>query len=258
VELVARPGQFAPGTIEVFDSVVTDGRASLNEAGATIVRATLAGPEVNGTNNSGIWAGAPGLLGLIARAGDRVPGLPADVFFGNLINASSAGINNRGHVTFLAELSGNVFENEAICATGPAGLRIVARTGQHASGTPNGVVFSSLFDPVINDGGRVIFHANLSGPNIDPGADQGVWAEGPAGLRLIAHSGGALPGVPGSTSFPAAFYGINDNGQTFIAGGGLLMNGDPFTGVWVRMFSNGCLRSHCRARPSPSRRVIIA
>src|SRR5262245_54167219 len=53
----------------------------LSETGDVAIAAFLAGPQVNSTNRTGLWAGPPGALSLIARAGSPAPGTAAGVVF---------------------------------------------------------------------------------------------------------------------------------------------------------------------------------
>jgi hypothetical protein len=66
--LLARKGSPAPGTDAVFLGF-SPFFASVSDAGVGIIQAQVTGGTVNATNDNGIWAGTPGSLSLIARAG---------------------------------------------------------------------------------------------------------------------------------------------------------------------------------------------
>ncbi len=78
-------------------------------------------------------------------------------------------------------------------------LRTVALTGQHATGTPAGTVFSTLEGQRIDESGRVAFYGMLSGPGISDANNAGVWSEGHGQLRLVAREGDQAPGLAPGT-----------------------------------------------------------
>ena len=104
---------------------------SLNNAGQIAFHADIV------SNNpteflSGIWVRSASGTRLVKRSGDASPGLPSDVNF-----ASVAGpvLNDGCEVAFWSALGGNVtagMNDQAIWLDGPAGLRLVARTGAQA------------------------------------------------------------------------------------------------------------------------------
>ena len=54
----------------------------LSDSGDVTFSATVTGPAINGTNNSGIWSGPPGQASVVAQTGDQVPGVVGEVFWG--------------------------------------------------------------------------------------------------------------------------------------------------------------------------------
>jgi hypothetical protein len=78
VEIVAREGDHAPGTGAGVNFSLIEPTAgfvappAINAAGQVAFTATLTGAGVSGTNDRGLWAGAPGNVSLIAREGEVV------------------------------------------------------------------------------------------------------------------------------------------------------------------------------------------
>ena len=70
--LVARTGVPAPGAPSATFTSFFD--TSYNDQGMVLFAATLEGPNVTNANDTGIWAGMPGALQLVAREGDPLPG----------------------------------------------------------------------------------------------------------------------------------------------------------------------------------------
>ncbi len=229
LDLVVRPGDEAPGTSSGvnFSSIRCCGVA-LNNAGHIAFRADLSGSGVDATNNRGIWSEGSGSLALVARTGDQAPGLPSGVKFGGFAQ-SFVLLNNADHTAFSASLSGNGVDstnNSGLWAGAPGSLALVARTGDHAPGTPNGVVFGSIAGVRIgfNDAGQTAFRADLTGSGVDSTNDWGLWATDRSGqLQLIARKGDELEVAPGDfrTIGDSRFYqvslgnsdGLNNLGQ---------------------------------------------
>jgi len=72
-------------------------------------------------------------------------------------------------------------------------LALVAREGNQAPGTPEGVFFRSLSTPALNNAGQTAFSGFLAGTGVDGSNDRGIWAEDLQGvLTLIARTGDLL------------------------------------------------------------------
>jgi MYXO-CTERM domain-containing protein len=143
--------------------------ASFGSAGDVALRAGLAGPAIDATNDSGIWLGeADGNVRLIAREGQPAPGVEAGVTFSGLNNSSISLVNAHGLVAFLGLLTGpgiNASNDRGIWAeTADGELKLIARQGaihQTASGAVqlNGL---SLGEGAFSDSGHIAFLANLT------------------------------------------------------------------------------------------------
>jgi hypothetical protein len=181
--LVARTNDPAPGMTDgsrfgAFNTPV------MNNAGHVAFEASAGGDS--------IWSNASGSLRLIAKQGDPAPGGGT---FGEMRYWSPV-LNNAGHVVFLAILT----QTRGIWLERDGNVELVARLGDHAPGTPEGVTFASFGHsissssmPFFNDADQIAFSAGLS----DGGG--GIWASDTSGvLQLIARSGDLLEVAPGN------------------------------------------------------------
>lgn len=221
--LVAREGNLAPGTSANFGPFSVSNRLALNSAGQSAFLATLTGPEVNPTNDTGIWSDGRGNgLELIAREGYLAPGTGAN--FDRLLADSGIALNEKGQTAFSFTLTGpgvDSTNDSGIWSEGNgSGLELVAREGNLAPGT------SAHFDrfviaglPQLNDLGRMAFLADLTGPGIDSSNNRGIWSNvGGNGLQLVVRKGHATPGAGNIVFGNVGSPRINNNGQTvFVA-----------------------------------------
>jgi hypothetical protein len=132
--------------------------------------------------------------------------------------------------------------------------QLAMRLGDHAPGTPDGVVFAGSFFPIpllFNDRRQLTFNASLSGTGVSSANDSGVWSGGgSAGLSLIAREGDPAPDagtgiVFGQLQFDSSHQTIalNNFGQTAfigqLAGAGITTANDK--AIWAQD-RNGILR----------------
>lgn len=195
--LVAREGDVAPG---LGDGVVYSQLSSplmINDAGQVAFRGVLAGPGVTAQNSSSIWSEAAGSIGepgLVARGGEDAHGTGTGVVYSYFYDPI---INDLGQVTFVGALAGT-----GVAATNDHGIwsetagvlgspQLIAREGDAAPGTEDGVVFSGGFSGYMsNNAGQVAFKAGLAGAGISDTNDSGLWATDASGLlHLIVQEG---------------------------------------------------------------------
>src|SRR5215212_8789685 len=82
VRTIALVGQPAPGVPGGSYSYIEGGTAKVNDRGQVAFTAQIAGSGITGLNNSGLWvSNSPTSQTLIARSGNRPPGLLAGVRF---------------------------------------------------------------------------------------------------------------------------------------------------------------------------------
>jgi hypothetical protein len=181
VTLLAREGSPAPGTDATFQNFNIF-QSFVNSAGAAIFTGALIGGTVNATNDDGLWAGTPGSLSLVARAGvTPIPGAPSgstcDQIISYPIDFSDFG------VVFQCNLIGpNVFpgrNSRALVAWTPTkGLFLVWRQGQDLQVSP-GVFRPQTFAAVhqmSNTDGRALGFSHTGTLVMSVGLDPGVSA----------------------------------------------------------------------------------
>lgn len=215
--LVARKGGQAPG---MPDGVVFSGslfvaftNPALNSAGRTAFAGRVAGAGVDSTNDQGIWSEASGSLALVVRSGTPAPGTPSGVNFKSFSSRlTSPVLNDAGEIAFFAALAGpgvNSTNNLGLWAGASGSLALVARMGDHAPGTEDGVVFGHFANvaghtpndvrhAILNAAGQTAFFSPLRGSGINDSNDRGIWATDRSGaLQLIAREGDLLEVAPG-------------------------------------------------------------
>jgi hypothetical protein len=196
LQLVAHSGDAAPDTSTTFRDIHSGWNTPrINDKGEVVFVSTLN----DGTR--GIWSGKPGQLKLVARTETPAPGLTGasfDFFY-------DLGLNERGDITFRADVRPTDDSRYAIYAGRPNNPQLIAASGLHAPGTEEGVEFGYLTDPVINKDGQVAFFGYLTGENSRGENDYGIFATGHDGdLRLIARFGDDFEVNPGDIRTIAA------------------------------------------------------
>jgi len=197
VRLVARRGSQAAGTPSgaTYGSFSTSSRIvgpPVNDSGKVAFFAKLDGAGVTDRNNRGIWVGDAGGVTLVARKGDRPPGMPSGVFFHNVDNPS---INNSGEVAFSSILGGpgitSSNDDDVIWVGTPGNLELLARASSPAPGTDS--TFDSLYaNPILTQSGEVMFMATLTGGGTS------FWVGKPGDLRKVVAQGDPRPDGAGT------------------------------------------------------------
>jgi hypothetical protein len=189
LRLVAREGAHAPGTDQSFAVL---GLPAFNVRGRTAFAARLLG------GGNGIWKEEIGGLQLVARNGDSVGNNSNGLVFAGFDQPL---LTNLNRVAFAATLAGpdvtTGLNDRGIFIERRAGLAMVARTGDEAPGTSEGVVFANCdqtrgnhFSPVVNERGQVAFLSCLAGPGINDTNDLGLFAVTPErDLVKVAQTG---------------------------------------------------------------------
>jgi hypothetical protein len=255
LELVARSGEHAPGTpignnfSGFLGGSVFNPLPLANAAGQTAIRATA--------GDYGIWSGEAGDLQLVAGAGSQAPDAPSGV------NFSYFGVpvfNSAGHTAFQAYLTGSgVIGNTndyGIWSEGSGNLALVARTGDHAPGTPTGVNYSYVDAPRLNGAGQTSFWGVLRGSGVDQTNDQGVWVERSGAVQLVARRGDHAPGTPiGANYNSISVPTLNTAGKTvFVANlKGGVVDATNDSGIWADTagVANLIVREGSRAPGTP-------
>jgi hypothetical protein len=190
-----------------------------NSAGQIAFASVISGTGVtSGSNDIGLWAGAPNSLSLVVRRGDQVAGMAAGVVFDQFNHPE---INAHGLIAFRATMRGpgiTSSNDEAVWIEMQDGsLRMVAREGQQPPGAPAGVTFGDFGfgvfnDILMNERGQLAFTGQVKGqPNPGNQNENGIWATDLNGnLQLIV-----LSGQP----FQTTSAGTRSHGVVELAGG---------------------------------------
>jgi hypothetical protein len=155
------PGTEAGTTFYSFDD------ASADASGRVAVEGRVQGPAVHTANEQGIWTFGPTApLTLLIRSLDPAPGLPEGV----LVASPSRPRAARGRVLFRSSLAiGGVASDDALWLASGNGAPplVLARSGVGLPGLPADVFLEGiLWDHSVNEAGRILFGAELTGPGV--------------------------------------------------------------------------------------------
>jgi hypothetical protein len=168
----------------------------INNAGEVMFHGALTGPGITSANDQALWLHNGGEFQFIAREGSPAAGIAAGANHGS---NHYAYLNGAGEATFVGTLTGsavNLQNDSALWSQRGDTLRLIAREGDHAPGTPAGVMFGdfsrlgadSAFS--VNNMSQVAFHVKLTGPGVTAVNDTGIWVTDLSGaLRLVAREG---------------------------------------------------------------------
>lgn len=220
LRLVAREGDHAFGFDETTRYLRLDYRPVSNDAGGTVFRADVRGPETY----SVIYAHSGGSLRIVARSGQVAPGIGAglDVQLGIVEDPV---INGSGHAAFHAVLVGedaDFLSNSGVFAETHHGLRLVSREGDAAPDAGSGTVFREYNNLIFNDAGQATFVATLDGASVNSTNDQALYTERNGALALIALGGEHAPGTEPGVEYRDFFYGASANAAGQVAFVGFL------------------------------------
>ena len=193
-------------------------------------------------NDLGIFkADKAGNITSVVSPGDPMPGGTTFISGGN----SGPWINNRGDVAFTATVSGDPTGRSSIYVKEASTGQIIsiAHGGDPA---PRGGTFRSVFSPVLNDSGDLVFQGDLSpGPPSATFTELGVYFRSKGTTIAIARPGDPMPGGGHfvTASFFVAFQ-VHVNNEREVGFSALLdtddnHDGSPDTGLYV--WSHGVL-----------------
>ena len=214
LSLVAREGDPVPGA-GVSLGLLFPSELSLNDQGEIAFGGLLSGTGVTFENSTAIFRESDGMLSLVAREGDAAPGTGDGVIFGGVLSGPE--LNDQGDIVFGANLTGagvRTINDGAIFSDVGGALSLVAREGDAAPGAGEGVLFSSLFGPQLNDQGEIAFEGLLTGTGVTGANDLAIFSDVGGALVLVAREGDAAPGAGAGVSFGRFFDPeLNDQGE---------------------------------------------
>ena len=212
-EPVAILGDAAPGTeagtvfgptpngyVIVVPTIDDDGRLAFP--------AMLQGPSIGSSNHSGLWAGVPGAIALVARAGAQAPGLATGVRYQGFpfdfaLIAPQLGSNR---LAFTATLTGPGIDpdNDDVIYSGSAGsLNLLAREGVDAPGVPAGVHFTTMALHM-SENGHALVQGTVHGPGVTTETNEGFWTDRTGTLTLLFREGDPAPDTAPGVVFGGA------------------------------------------------------
>jgi len=170
-------------------------------------RLTNAGHNLSTTNDTALFGGFAGSLGLVAREGDAAPGTSGALFGefippsgNNFILTQFDGINRNGRVMFYAQLAGGDVvgtTNDFAMYTGtPGALTIVVRKGDVML---PGITAADFSGNNLMIGDRILYNLRLSGAGVTTANDDSIWLYTPgSGNALVLREGSPAPGTTGA------------------------------------------------------------
>ena len=224
IRTVALSGQAAPGAGGASYLSLPFSPA-LNASGQIAFFASLTGPGVTGTNNSGIWSGGPGSVVLLMREGAAAPGTAAGVNYSSMDFSLTP--NASGQSAFIAQVTGSgvtTANDRGIWSGIPGGVGLVAREGNPAPGAGAGVNYNFSFTSqvTLNGAGQSAFFGLLTGSGVTSANDDGIWvgtAGGPGSVALLARSGSQASGLAAGVNYSSfGVPAINAAGQSAFVG----------------------------------------
>jgi hypothetical protein len=150
----------------------------------------------------------------VALSGQPAPGAPSGVNY-LFFSPFSLALNDAGQTVYVAFLAGSgvdLTNDASVWSEGSGSLRLVAREGSPAPGTPSGVNFQSFGRTVLNDAGQTAFNAQLTGGGLN--FAEGIWSERSGSFRLVAREGSPTPNLPGVNFISIGSVVLNNAGQT--------------------------------------------
>lgn len=221
--LVARSGSAASGISSGTFVENGFGNPSLNNSGRLAFVAIVRAPAITTDPFHAMYSNRNGSLSLITRSFLPAPGTGAGInFLGFDAFTTGAMLNDSGKIAFRGGLTGTGVDtsNDLGIWTESAGaMSLVARTGSPAPDTPVGTAFKSLDAPTMNNAGRVLFTAYLTGSGIDATNEIGVWSADDTGVHKVARIGDAVPQASVGSVYTSLSLPLqNDSGQMVFRG----------------------------------------
>ena len=242
--LVAREGNPAPGLTDVrYKSTGSFGipARNFNNSGQLIFHASLEGTAVTTLNDAAIFYYDNGVVTMIAREGDTMPGVADGVV--SVFNSTQSAINNNGFVLLTPFMTSAAGTTNCVFG-GPAlgNKSLILRAGAQVTGLPEGVLygeFISSFSCGLNNNNELAFTVNLAGAGVVAANNKAFchWSAG-TGVTVLARTGDVGPTGATYASFsPIGATGQNgEGGSCWFSDGGWITSNGADTAVPVEYF----------------------
>jgi ribosomal protein L27 len=196
LQVVAREGDSIPGTSSLKYGAIVDAAPSINSNGDTAFAFSLSGAGVFGGNDRALFRENNGVVEMVAREGDSVPGTSVLT----LSSFSDTRMTDDGDLVFNGTVAGTGVtssNNTALFTMQDGTLSMVARNGDPVPGIAGAFFNSAKFGASINSNGVLAFVAGLGGVPLDE--DHGLFVFDPAtgSLRLVLREGDLFELFPG-------------------------------------------------------------
>lgn len=179
--LMVRSGDVAPGPTTTFVGFL---EPLICDAGDVVFVADLDGT----LPYEGLWRIVDGVVSPIALIGNVIPGMKPFTF--DSISERPL-LSRDGVIVFAADIEGpdvTNANNRTVWAVEDGVYRLVAREGDPAPGTPDGVFFGPIEAATVSGDGFVVVIGPISG-DVTAGDNSGLWAETASGLELVIREG---------------------------------------------------------------------
>lgn len=232
LRLVVRAGGASPDILAEFIDL---GAPLFNSAGQVLFQASIAGPAVDGGNDSGIWMDDGTELSTLVRSGDPAPG--TSVLFTEFRDPV---ISSTGHIAFIANLSGTRNgTTSGVWVGAPDSLQLAVRQRDSVPGYQSEADIEGFSSFAFSETDDVIFRGLTNGLEIPTDERFGLWTGDRGELRLVARAGMSAPGTDAEfsdTGFGSdTVLATNNAGQvafwSLLRGPGVNSTNDQ--GVWA-------------------------
>jgi hypothetical protein len=206
-------GLQAPGLpIGINIQSMADNSLRMDDQGWILFQATLPlGNGITQSNRSLLYLGPYDNVGVLARTGEVVPGVPGAVFTGFV--GDGLRLNGVGALCYQAFVSGGGTD-EVIITGGSGTYSALARDGEPAPGAPGTTLERVSRSRILMNGlGRVAFACKLAGAPAE--TDSAIFVGDPLGVSMVLREGDPMPGggVAPDLQNVATRWTFNDRGQ---------------------------------------------
>lgn len=225
LQMLTRMADPAPGLpgLTIGNGTGSNGLSSTfarSPDGRTFWGSYVAGPGVTATSNTALFGGDPAAPALVAREGDAAPGTAGAAYNTDFsqIGGQFTQINHTGTVLYTSKLVGGdtSTSNDSGLFYGPlATPGMLVRKGDILL---PGLTVTSVGTYVVemDNDGRVVFDACVSGAGVTTANDCGIWLYTPGlGFSSLIREGDPAPGTAGASFGDSdgnwgAGYSVND------------------------------------------------